>query len=335
MQEPFWLPIWQAIASILSIATESALVLPVMLFVCLFLGRRRQRVAMAQAGMLLHSIALVTACFGLCAVLGEGLVSLVAIPAAMPDLVPAPFEPLSETWLATTTGFAAWLAGLMLLAASWRAARPVYRTCFVEMDEATASSMTTYGTIAAFVAAAAFFLFAGSLVLRNWPFLGLPAQMTQENVLTVLVKHVWKTACAAFMPAGGLAVLTFFLQLEPVSKSVKTLDRKKRAEAVIPGTAEDIIPFSDVQKTTLRMCAAFAIAGAVFQFLDASFTAFNPLASSMGSSLRALSMRFGPFVCTAVSIVCWGILFARPRRHHFLLALLPVLLLFLRAAARF
>ncbi len=335
MQEPFWLSIWQAAYAILSIATECALVLPFMLFLCLFLGRKRQHVAMSQTAVLMHVLGLATGVLGAIAVAASGYITLVVLPSVMPDLVPAPFEPLSAQWAATTTGFLSWVGALVLLYASWLLARPVYRTSFADMDADTESAMVTRGTIAAILALAASLAFAASIVLRNWPYLGLPAQLSQEDVLMVLLKHVWRTACAALMPAGGLSCLLFFLQLDPLSSKTKELDKKKRAEAVIPGTAEDICPFSDVQKTTIRMCTAFAIAGAAFQFLDASYTAFNSMAPMLGNSIRGMIMRFGPFVTTCISLVCWGILFARPRRQHLLLALIPVLLLSVRAAARF
>ena len=335
MQEPFWLPVWQAAYAILSIATECALVLPFMLFLCLFLGRKRQHVAMSQTAAILHVLGLATAVLGAAAVAGSGLITLVVLPSSMPDLVPAPFEPFSSQWLATTTGFLSWMGGLLLFYISWLVAHPAYRTSFAAMDKDTASSMQAKSTAAALLALAATCVFASSIVLRNWPFLGLPAQLSQEDVLMVLLKHVWRTACAALMPAGGIAALLFFLQLEPLSARTKELDKQKRSEAIIPGTAEDICPLSDVQKTTIRMCTAFAIAGAAFQFLDASYTAFNSMAPMLGNGVRGMIMRFGPFVTTCLSLVCWGILFARPRRQHLLLALIPVLLLSVRAAARF
>ena len=335
MQEPFWLPVWQAAYAILSIATECALVLPFMVFLCLFLGRKRHRVAMSQTASIMHVLGLATAVLGAIAVAGAGYITLIVLPSCMPDLVPAPFEPFSTQWLATTTGFLSWTGGLLLFCLSWMLARPAYRTSFAEMDKDTESSMQAKSTAAALLALVAAGIFAASIVLRNWPFLGLPAQLSQEDVLMVLIKHVWRTACAALMPAGGIAALLFFLQLEPLSASTKELDRQKRSEAIIPGTAEDICPLSDVQKTTIRMCTAFAIAGAAFQFLDASYTAFNSMAPMLSNGIRGIIMRFGPFVTTCLSLVCWGILFARPRRQHLLLALIPVLLLSVRAAAKF
>ncbi len=335
MQEPFWLPVWQAAYAILSVAQECALVLPFMVFLCLFLGRKRQHVAMSQTAAIFHVLGLATGVLGVLAVAGTGLVTLVFLPACMPDLVPAPFEPFSSQWLGTTTGFLSWTGAIVLFYISWLLARPVYRTSFAAMDKDTESSMMTKSTIAAVLSLAASCAFASSIVLSNWPFLGLPAQLSQEDVLMVLLKHVWRTACAALMPAGGIAALLFFLQLEPLSSGTKELDRQKRKDAVIPGTAEDICPLSDVQKTTIRMCTAFALAGAAFQFLDASYTAFNSMAPMLGNGARGILMRFGPFVTTCLSLVLWGILFARPRRQHLLLALIPVLLLSVRAAARF
>ncbi|MDO5536365.1 MAG: hypothetical protein Q4F72_02380 [Desulfovibrionaceae bacterium] len=334
MQAPFWLPLWQAAESILSVATESAIVLPVMVLLCLLLGRRRQRAAMARACRLFLVLGFVTAGFGALAVAGQGFVSLIALPSAMESLTPLPFEPLSTPWLSTTTGFLAWISGIVLLTACWLFARPVLGTAIAEMDDRTAARMNRLALFAGLAALAAFFCYGASFVLRSWPFLGLPDQMTRDTVLQVLVKHTWTTSCAALMPAGALAVLTFFLQLPPVSAKLKREDRENRRSEVIPGTAEDLLPFSSEQKTTLRMCAAFALAGAAFQVMDASFLAFNPMAA-MGSGLRAALMRFGPFLVSALSIVCWAFIFSRPRRHQLFLALLPVLLIFLRAAGGF
>ena len=86
MQAPVWLPVWQAAASLLSVATEAAVVLPFMAALCLFLGRRRLRSAMAGCGELFVTIALVTAIFGLIDIAGHGYVSLRALPAVGPDL---------------------------------------------------------------------------------------------------------------------------------------------------------------------------------------------------------------------------------------------------------
>ena len=128
MQEPFWLPVWQAAYAILSIATECALVLPFMVFLCLFLGRKRHRVAMSQTASIMHVLGLATAVLGAIAVAGAGCITLIVLPSCMPDLVPAPFEPFSTQWLATTTGFLSWTGGLLLFCLSWMLARPAYRT---------------------------------------------------------------------------------------------------------------------------------------------------------------------------------------------------------------
>ncbi len=334
MQTPFWLPLWQAAESILNVATESALVLPVMVLLCLALGRRRQREAMARAGRLFLRIGLVTGLFGGLQLAVHGFVSLIGLPAAMPGLTPLPFQPLEPAWLSTTFGVLSQLGGVVLLAICWRAALPVWNTAAARMDEDTAKGMERRTMLACLIALLAFACLAGSYMVRNWPFLGLPEQMTQETVLHVLARHTWSTACAALMPAGALAVLTFFLFLPPVTARQKREDREERRAEVIPGTAAELIPFTGEEKTTLRMAAAFALAGAAFQILDAGFTAFNPLAA-MGGGMRMVLMRFGPFLVTALSIVCWGCIFARPGRHQLFPALLPVLLIFLRAAGGF
>ncbi len=334
MQTPFWLPMWQAAESMLNVATESALVLPVMVLLCLGLGRRSQRGAMARAGRLFLTIGLVTGLLGALQVAAHGWINLVALPDALPSLDPLPFQPWEPAWLATTCAFLSQLGGVALLLLCRRAALPVWGTASAGMDEATARGMERRAMVACFIALLAFACLAGSYMVRSWPFLGLPEQMTQETVLQVLARHTWSTVCAALMPAGALAVLTFFLSLPPMTARQKREDREERRGEVIPGTAADLVPFSEEEKTTLRMGAAFALAGAAFQILDAGFTAFSPLAS-MGGGLRMTLMRFGPFLVTALSIVCWGFIFARPRRHQLFLALLPVLLIFLRAAGRF
>ncbi len=334
MQVPFWLAIWQAAESILNVATEAALALPVMLLLCLILGRRTQRGAMARVGQMFYKLGLVTGVFAVLAVAGSGFVSLVALPSAMPSLEPQPFEPLALPWLATTYATIGDAAGVLMLVFCAMLASPVWRTAVADLDANTAQWMRRRATLAACFALVAFACMAASFMVRSWPFLGLPEQMTSETVFNVLAKHTWRTCCGALLPAGALAVLHFFLSLTPVSAEIKRQNRERRRAEVIPGTAEEVAPLSDEDKITLRMCTAFALAGAAFQFMDASYVAFHSMAS-MGSGLRMSIMRFGPFLVTAASIVCWAFIFARPRRHQLFLALLPVLLVFLRAAGRF
>lgn len=334
MQTPFWLPWWQAADSILRIATESALVLPVMVLICFLLGRRNQRIPMAHAGRLFLATGLVTGLFGALTVAGQGYVSLQAIPAAMDKLVPVPFEPFARPWLATTTGFLSWIFGLVLMVSCWLFAKPCFSTACVEMDEKTEKAMQTRAIFASTAALAAFFCFGASMILRSWPFLGLPEQMTQEVVMQVLMKNTWQTACSAFMPAGALSVLTFFLQLPARTRQERRDEREHRSKEVIPGTVEDLRPFTRDQQTTVRMCAAFALAGAAFQLMDASFLAFSSMATMNGGT-HGLILRFGPFIVSAASLTCWGFIFAKPRRHQLFLALLPVLLIFFRAAGNF
>ena len=334
MQAPVWLPVWQAAASLLSVATEAAVVLPFMAALCLFLGRRRLRSAMAGCGELFVTIALVTAIFGLIDIAGHGYVSLRALPAAMPQLVPYPFEFTSLPWRSTITSFAAWSCGILLLLVARRVARPFFQTALVDMDEDSAKKIDKWAVWAGLVAFAACVCFFATLVLRNWPFLGLPYQMTREAAISILLQNAWRESCAALMPAGGLAILALFLRLPGLSASERNREREMKSREVIPGTAEEIRPLSDKEVAELRMALAFALAGATFQLLDAGFVAFSS-AAQMGFGGYSALLRFGPFLVTAGSLVCWAFLFAKPTRTKFLLALLPVLLILLRAVAGF
>ena len=334
MQTPFWLPIWQAAASLLSVATEVTVVLPVMVLLCLLLGRRRQREAMGRTGQLFLHIALVTAFFGAVDIAGHGFVSLQAIPASMDKLVPVPFDPFSLPWRATCTSLASWALGGLCLGICALFARPIFRTAAFSMDEDTLKGMDKKALAASAAALVAFACFFAAIILRNWPFLGLPEQMTQETVFQVLLKHSWRQSCAALMPAGGIAVFSLFLQLPGLSREQKQVERENRRQEVIPGTVPETLPLSDVESTAFRMCAAFALAGATFQLLDAGFLAFSSVAA-LGSGFTSALMRFGPFLVTAGSLACWAFIFVRPRRNMLFLALLPVLLILLRAVGRF
>ncbi len=331
---PFWLPVWQAASALLAVATDAATVFPVMLLICLLLSRGRQREAMAQAGHLFLQAGFVTAAFGALAILGQGFVNLVFLPASMSALEPLPFAPLSGPWLSTSSSFAAWTGGICFLLLCRGLARPVYRTAFADMDEETEAGMVRRSRFAACAAFAGFACFFAALVLRNWPFLGLPHQMTEGTVAQILLQHAWRESCIALMPAGAIAVLSFFLRLPPLPAELRAKDRENRRGATIPGTAEEILPFTESQATALRMCAAFGLAGAAFQLLDAGFLAFNA-AASLGGGPHAALLRFGPLFVTATCLVCWAFIFSKPARRQIFLALFPVLLILLRAVAAF
>ena len=81
------------------------------------------------------------------------------------------------------------------------------------------------------------------------------------------------------------------------------------------------------------MGLAFALSGAVFQFLDAGFVAFS-YSAAMGAGLRSAIAQYLPLCVTGAGLACWGMLFARPRRQALFLALLPFLLLLFRAGMR-
>ncbi len=334
MHSPVWLPLWQAAASLLHVATEAAVVLPFMLALCLFLGRKRLRPAMAKAGRLFYTIALVTGIFGLIDIAGHGFVSLRALPAAMPQLVPYPYDFMSLPWRATVLSFLIWLGSMVLVLVAGKIASRFFATASVQMDAETERGIDRVAFWAGLVAFAACVGFFATLFVRNWPFLGLPYQMTEEAATSVLLQNAWRQSCAALMPAGAIAVLAMFLQFPPVSRQDRQRARDVRTREVIPGTAEDVLPLSTDDIASLRMALAFALAGATFQLLDAGFVAFSS-AAQLGFGASSALLRFGPFLVTAGSLVCWAFLFARPRRTAFLLALLPVLLILLRAVAGF
>ncbi len=334
MQPPFWLPVWRTADALLGVATSAAVVLPVMALLALLLVRRRSRAAFARAGRLFLSLGLATPLFGLLAVAGAAFVSLRLLPASVEGLEPLPFEPLSGPWLAPSTAFLSWAGGLLLLLLCRRLASPVFSAAAFETDAATANALDRRALWAAGTAFVAFLLLFASTMLRLWPFLGLPESMTTEDVFVVLLSNSWRMSCAALMPAGAMAALAFFLQLPPLPSEVRALERRRRREESIPGTAEEAAPFSQDQTLALRLCTAFALAGAAFQILDAGFLAFTP-GQAFGSGPGAQLLRFGPVLVTGLCIACWAFLFAKPRRMMFLQALVPVLLIFLRAAARF
>lgn len=334
MQAPVWLPFWQAAASLLSVATQAAVVVPFMAAICLFLGRRRLRPAMMNCGELFLTIGLVTGLFGLLDIMGHGFVSLRALPAAMSQLVPYPYDFTSLPWRSTVTSFLAWAGGLALLLVARRLAQPVFRTAHVEMDDDSGRKRNRLAIWAGLAAIAACLCLFATLVLRNWPFLGLPYQMTREAAISILLQNAWREACAALMPAGGFAVLALFLRLPGLTAAERRRDREAKAREVIPGTTEEVRPLSEKEATSLRMALAFALAGATFQLLDAGFVAFSA-AAQVGFGGYSALLRFGPFLVTAGSLVCWAFLFAKPARTKFLLALLPVLLILLRAVAGF
>ena len=110
----------------------------------------------------------------------------------------------------------------------------------------------------------------------------------------------------------------------------------RSARAIVAKADTLHVPQGKLWRRTLelRMALAFALAGATFQLLDAGFVAFSS-AAQMGFGGYSALLRFGPFLVTAGSLVCWAFLFAKPTRTKFLLALLPVLLILLRAVAGF
>lgn len=334
MQTPFWLPLWQAANALLTVATDAAVVLPFMALVCLFMGRKSHREAMARAARLFVNTGIVTAVFGIVSIVGQAWVSLRLLPAASPVMEPAPLDFTAPAWRAPVTSFATWALGLVLLLLVRKIASPVFSTAAMETDEETGRKLDTKATIAAVLALVACAAFFSSMVLRNWPFLGLPDQMTEDAAFSILLKYNWRRVCAALMPAGAIVVLTYFLQLPGLSREQRKAARENREREVIPGTAEEVMPLTPVETATLRMGTAFGLAGAVFQLLDASFLAFSPEAG-IGYGGYSSIMLFGPFLVTAGSLVCWAFLFAKPRRSQLLLALLPVLLILLRAVAGF
>lgn len=334
MQTPFWLPLWQAANALLTVATDAAVVLPFMALVCLFMGRKSHKKAMARAAQLFVNVGVVTAVLGLLSIVGQAWVSLRLLPAASPVMEPAPLDFTALAWRAPVTSLGSWTLGLVLLLFIRRTAAPIFSTAAIHTDEETGRRLDTRATIGALLALVACAAFFSSMVLRNWPFLGLPDQMTEDAAFSILLKYNWRRTCAALMPAGAIVVLTYFLQLPGLTREQRKTDRENREREVIPGTAEEVLPLTPVETATLRMGAAFGLAGAVFQLLDASFLAFSPEASVGYGGFSSL-MRFGPFLVTAGSLVCWAFLFARPRRSQLVLALLPVLLILLRAVAGF
>ena len=324
---PLWFTVWQSLDSLLAIALDSAVIYPFMMLVCLVLTRRqRQPGVLARSGRIFTLLAMITAMLGLLDILARAIIDLCLFPAVMKGLVVPAFDPLSAPWLSSTSTILLWLAGLLLVSCADRWSRPVYLTCGMETDADTQARMQRLATISAICSFLAFLCFFASIISRNWPFLGLPEQMTEGKVFTVLLAHAWRTNCASFMPAGALAVLTFFLLLPPLEQS----GQGSRENQNIPGSTPEEEPLQTEESTALRMSAAFAIAGAVFQFLDASFIAFSRV-SGMGLGLRSALMQYGPFLATGLSLACWVFLFARPRRKGFVLALLPVLLLLFRS----
>ena len=322
MQLPLWFSLWQSLDSLLAIALNAAEAFPFLLFLCLFLFRSRRAPFLADSGRIFLKLGLICAVIGAGDLLLRGLVDLEFLPAALDKLEPLPFEPFSSPWLGTTTTLAAWIAGIVLLYLTGNGARTLFLTSGMGTDEDTARRLSKKAGLLSAGAFIAFVCFFASIITRNWPFLGLPEQMTQQRVAEVLLAHAWRMTCGSLMPAGALAILAFFFSITNGTFRNASGDEKK------PALLED----EDAR--TLRMICAAAIAGGAFQFLDAGFVAFS-YSSGLGVGIKSSLMRFGPFFTTGLSLACWVFLFARPRRDAFFLALLPVLLILFKAALRF
>lgn len=322
MQLPLWFSLWQSLDSLMAIALNAAEVFPFLLFLCLFLFRSRRAPFLADSGRLFLKFGLVCAVIGAVNLLCRGLVDLEFLPACLDKLEPLPFEPFSKPWLGTTTTMAAWLAGMAILYVTGRGAQTLFLTSCMGTDDGTAERLRRKAGLLSLGAFAAFLCFFASIVTRNWPFLGLPEQMTEQRVVEVLLAHAWRMTCSSLMPAGALAILGYFFAL--TTGTVRRADGGEDRPALLEGE----------NARALRMLCAAAIAGGVFQFLDAGFVAFS-YSSGMGVGIKSQLMRFGPFFTTGLSLACWVFLFAKPRRDAFFLALLPVLLLLFKAALRF
>lgn len=326
---PLWFTIWRSVDALLAIALNAALVLPLMLAACLALGRARHREAMADMGSLCLTLGMGASLFGLLDLVARALVDLRFLPAAMPSLTPLPFAPLSGPWLASTTTICLWVAGMSLL---WAAAVQAMRAWSDTGDKAP--SPRRRDIVAAIVALLAFACLFVSVITRNWPFLGLPDGMTEEKVFFILLNHAWRVSCGALMPAGALVLLAFFLRMPGMG--AEETHRARQARAADATGCVDPFRLEGAPAVSLRMGAAFAIAGAVFQFLDASFLALGYGTGGTGpGGPMGFLLKYGPFLVTALCLACWTYLFAKPRRTGLFLALFPAMLLILRAVARF
>ena len=324
MSQPFWLSAWRACDGVLSLALDAATVLPFMLGLCLILSRSAKGAFLATPARLYRALGLGCLAVGLALVAARAAVDLRFFPMSMDHLVPVPFQPFAGPWLASTTTFLLLLAAAALLWLAGGLMRPVFQ------NQTRGRRIRLRADLAAAAAFAAFLCCFASIVSRNWPFMGLPEGMTQQRAFEVLLSHAWRTSCASLMPAGAIAVFALQMLLARAPESAEEKEARKRGsrsgEARTP-----LLPQQEAQ--SVRMGLAFAIAGAVFQFLGASFIAFS-YSAAMGQGLRSALAQYTPVCVTGLSIAGWGMLFARPRRHALFLALLPVLLVLFRACLR-
>ena len=328
MQLPFWLTVWRACDGVLSLALDAAVVLPLMLGLCLLLARSAKGSFLAKPARLYRTLGLGCMVMGLGLIAARATVDLRFIPLSMDRLVPPPFQPFSGPWLGCTTTFLLFLAAAALLWLDGPLMQPVFQR--QACGEAGQKRFRLRADLAAAAAFAAFFCCFASIVSRNWPFMGLPEGMTQQRAFEVLLSHAWRTSCASLMPAGAIAVLALQLQLARAPESAEEREARRRKKRAEDKTAP-LLPQEEAQ--CARMGLAFALSGAVFQFLDAGFVAFS-YSASMGTGLKSALAQYTPVCVTGLSLACWGMLFARPRRHAVFLALLPFLLMLFRAGLR-
>ena len=248
MQLPLWFSLWQSLDSLLAIALNAAEAFPFLLFLCLFLFRSRRAPFLADSGRIFLKLGLICAVIGAADLLLRGLVDLEFLPAALDKLEPLPFEPFSSPWLGTTTTLAAWIAGIVLLYLTGNGARTLFLTSGMGTDEDTARRLSKKAGLLSAGAFIAFVCFFASIITRNWPFLGLPEQMTQQRVAEVLFAHAWRMTCGSLMPAGALAILAFFFSITNGAFRNASGDEKKTAL------------LEDEDARTLRMICAAAIA---------------------------------------------------------------------------
>lgn len=229
MQLPLWFSLWQSLDSLLAIALNAAEAFPFLLFLCLFLFRSRRAPFLADSGRIFLKLGLICAVIGAGDLLLRGLVDLEFLPAALDKLEPLPFEPFSSPWLGTTTTLAAWIAGIVLLYLTGNGARTLFLTSGMGTDEDTARRLSKKAGLLSAGAFIAFVCFFASIITRNWPFLGLPEQMTQQRVAEVLFAHAWRMTCGSLMPAGALAILAFFFSITNGTFRNASGDEKKPA----------------------------------------------------------------------------------------------------------
>ena len=277
MQLPFWLTVWRACDGVLSLALDAAVVLPLMLGLCLLLARSAKGSFLAKPARLYRTLGLGCMVMGLGLIAARATVDLRFIPLSMDRLVPPPFQPFSGPWLGCTTTFLLFLAAAALLWLDGPLMQPVFQR--QACGEAGQKRIRLRADLAATVAFAAFFCCFASIVSRNWPFMGLPEGMTQQRAFEVLLSHAWRTSCASLMPAGAIAVLALQLQLARAPESAEEREARRRKKRAEDKTAP-LLPQEEAQ--CARMGLAFALSGAVFQFLDAGFVAFS-YSASMGT----------------------------------------------------